>query len=191
MEEIEIYDKIRNRYSPRAFNKTVPDEAIILKLFEASRWAASSRNIQPWRFIYATRDQVETWDKLFDCLTDSNQIWVKEAPLLILAFVKTIEPESQRKISKAEYCLGLAIGNLTAQANEMGINLRNMAGFSDEKARLNFNMPEHFLPVVMIAAGYPDNDSHLENEFKVPRGIERQRRKLDQLIYKGDWSIME
>ena len=50
--EVTINEIIANRWSPRAFDasKTVSRQQIIA-LLEAARWAPSSYNDQPWRFI--------------------------------------------------------------------------------------------------------------------------------------------
>jgi nitroreductase len=88
MENIEINSQIRNRWSPRNYSQQTISESDILKLFEAARWAASSRNSQPWRFIYANREDKITWPKLFECLTDFNKVWVAKAPVLVLALVQ-------------------------------------------------------------------------------------------------------
>lgn len=40
------------RWSPRAFTGETISEAALFSLFEAARWAPSSYNSQPWRFIY-------------------------------------------------------------------------------------------------------------------------------------------
>ena len=45
-----------HRWSPRAMSGRDVDEATLLSLFEAARWAPSSNNNQPWRFIYARRN---------------------------------------------------------------------------------------------------------------------------------------
>jgi len=80
MIEIRIAEKIRNRFSPRAYtDKRIEDETI-LTLLEATRWAASSGNSQPWRFIYARPDEPDKWNKLLECLTESNQEWVSKVP---------------------------------------------------------------------------------------------------------------
>ena len=52
----DILDVIRRRWSPRAFDQTrdvAPDD--LRRLFEAARWAPSSMNEQPWRFVVANR----------------------------------------------------------------------------------------------------------------------------------------
>ena len=41
------------RWSPRSFESREVDPADLRRLFEAARWAPSSSNEQPWRFIVA------------------------------------------------------------------------------------------------------------------------------------------
>ena len=52
----EINPLILNRWSPRSMTGEELDEDTIMSLFEAARWAPSSYNNQPWRFIYAKRN---------------------------------------------------------------------------------------------------------------------------------------
>jgi nitroreductase len=47
---------ILNRWSPRSMAGEELDEDTIMSLFEAARWAPSSYNNQPWRFIYANEE---------------------------------------------------------------------------------------------------------------------------------------
>ena len=75
---------ILHRWSPRAYaDKDVPVEDL-KKGFEAARWAASSFNEQPWRFLVGRRGDV-TYQKIFDSLVPFNQSWAKSAPVLILS----------------------------------------------------------------------------------------------------------
>ncbi|HQW50879.1 MAG TPA: nitroreductase family protein [Tepidiformaceae bacterium] len=89
-----MLDLIRERWSPRAFDATrevTMDD--LWRLFEAARWAPSSRNEQPWRFVVAHRQQSPaTYQALFAALGASNQAWAGTAPVLILAAVQlTVE----------------------------------------------------------------------------------------------------
>ena len=45
-----------NRWSPRAMSGEEISDEDLMRLFEAARWAPSSYNGQPWRFIYAKRN---------------------------------------------------------------------------------------------------------------------------------------
>ena len=67
---------ILNRWSPRSMTSEELDEDTIMSLFEAARWAPSSYNNQPWRFIYAKRNTTH-WDKLFNLLAEPNKVGQK------------------------------------------------------------------------------------------------------------------
>jgi nitroreductase len=190
MSKISIQPLVEKRYSPRAYDSKKLSIETIESLFEAARWAASSRNSQPWRFICATPDQNETWQKLFNCLIPFNQEWVKDAPLLVMALVQKIDPEQNSERKHVAYDLGLAMGNLTVQAEHLGIHLRNMGGFSADKAIANFKIPEMYEPIVMFAAGFLGDEKLLDDHLAVPKGDDRSRKPLDQLIFNGDWSKM-
>ncbi|MBN2263610.1 MAG: nitroreductase family protein [Prolixibacteraceae bacterium] len=191
MNKISIQPIVEKRYSPRAYDSKQLSIETIESLFEAARWAASSRNSQPWRFIYATPDQNETWDKLFDCLIPFNQEWVKSAPFLMLALVQKIDPERNVERKNVAYDLGLAMGNFTMQASHLGIYLRNMGGFSVQKAIDHFNIPEMFEPVIMVTAGYLGNEENLPDHLVVPKGNQRSRKSIDSIIFDGNWDKMK
>jgi len=68
--EHEIHPLLLNRWSPRSF-KTTPIDNQIFSMLEAAKWAASARNEQPWRFIYASKtSNPDGWNKLFECLAE-------------------------------------------------------------------------------------------------------------------------
>ncbi len=190
-ENIKIDEKIQARYSPRAYSPKNISKSEIDTLFEATRWAASSRNEQPWRFIYATPDNAEHWDKLFDCLIDFNKEWVKTAPFLMMVLAQKTNPEKNTERKHVAYDIGLAMGNFTYQASAMGLYLRNMGGFSDEKARENFNIPEIYEPIVMVAVGYLGKESDLEKHLTVPKANDRDRKTHDAIIYEGNWNKLK
>ena len=56
-----------DRWSPRAMSGELISDEELMGLFEAARWAPSSRNNQPWRFLYARRD-TDQWHR-------SNLLW--------------------------------------------------------------------------------------------------------------------
>lgn len=72
--EYPIEEVFLKRWSPRAFNPKyeIPTETL-LSLLEAARWAPSSNNKQPWRFMYAKRDS-QAFHALCKCLTGFNNV---------------------------------------------------------------------------------------------------------------------
>ena len=88
----EVLAIIRERWSPRAFDTTRPlplDD--LWRLFEAARWAPSSRNEQPWRFVVTHREHSpEAYLLLLSSLGANNQSWAISAPALILTAVQLV-----------------------------------------------------------------------------------------------------
>ena len=76
------------RWSTRAFDGSPIDERDLLTMLEAARWAPSSFNRQPWRFIYARRNTPH-WDQFLGFLNEFNQSWAKNASAIIVVISKT------------------------------------------------------------------------------------------------------
>jgi nitroreductase len=66
--EAPLLETIQKRRSSRAYADRAIEMEKIRSLFEAARWAPSSVNEQPWVYIYATRNQKELWETLFQTL---------------------------------------------------------------------------------------------------------------------------
>jgi nitroreductase len=86
-----IDELIAKRWSPRSFdgNRPVEDEKV-LALMEAARWAPSCFNEQPWRYIICNKHKNEVaWQFALSCLVEKNQLWAKNAPILMTACANT------------------------------------------------------------------------------------------------------
>lgn len=171
-----ILDLIKNRRSSRAFSRQPIGSEKINSLFEATRWAPSSTNEQPWLYIYATQDQPELWNKLFNCLHESNKIWAKDASLLILSLARKNFSRYSGANAHAMYDLGGANSFLTLQAVELGLQVRQMAGFSHQKTVEEINIPVDTYEVgVFIAVGYPGDPQTLPENLKLRELAPRER----------------
>jgi len=72
---------------PRSMTDEELKDEELMSRFEAARWAPSSGNGQPWRFIYVKRN-TEDWTNLFDLLVDFNKSWAKDVAILIVVVSK-------------------------------------------------------------------------------------------------------
>ena len=82
-----ISELISKRWSVRSFaDKTISEETLD-HLFEATSWAASSMNEQPWKFLYAHKGTAG-FDKMANCLMGGNKVWAENGAVLILALAK-------------------------------------------------------------------------------------------------------
>src|ERR671927_1519907 len=82
-----INDIIARRWSARAFSTRAVEKSKLLSILEAARWAPSSRNEQPWRYIVFTNDNSEKINKAQSVLKEIND-YAKRAPILICAITK-------------------------------------------------------------------------------------------------------
>ncbi len=186
---VTIQEIIAKRWSPRAFDatKSVSHEQIIA-LLEATRWAPSSYNDQPWRFIVCDKTSNPTaWQTAFDCLAPSNQTWVKHASLLLLGCANTILDVNQQANRFAQYDTGAAAENLVLQAASMGLAAHQMGGFNSDLAREKFNIPTQYTPMAMLVVGYEGDANNLPDDLKTRELAERKRKPLGDLFFAGTW----
>lgn len=174
------------RWSPRAFADRAVNAADLHKVFEAARWAASSYNEQPWRFLVGSRGS-SAYQKIFDSLGAFNQAWAAKAPVLILGVAKTTFSHNNAPNRVALYDLGAATSYLTLQAAALGLGTHQMAGFDPEAARKAFGIPEEYTPGAVIALGYQGEPAALANDQLIAHEIEpRARKPLSELVY-SEW----
>lgn len=170
-----VSELIRNRKSIRSFAAKAIEKEKINSLFEATRWAPSSTNEQPWIYIYATIDQVELWNKLFEAINQGNKIWAKDAPLIILSLARRNFSRFPGANAYAMYDLGAANSFLALQAVEIGLQVRQMAGFHEDIARKNLNIPDDYEIGVFMAVGYPGDPDILPENLKLREQAPRER----------------
>lgn len=171
------------RWSPRSFADRDVAPADLHKVFEAARWAASSFNEQPWRFLVGVRGS-EAYTKVFNSLVEFNQAWAKSAPVLILGAAKTRFSHNDTPNRVAFYDLGAAASYLTLQAAALGISTHQMAGFDPDAARKAFGIPEVYELGAVIALGYLGEPAALPNEqMKTQETAPRTRKPLKEFVF--------
>jgi nitroreductase len=188
--EYEIYALLKQRYSPRIFDDKELSDNDLNRLFEAVRWAASSSNLQPWRFIYARKGS-DGFKKITDCLSDFNQKWAPEAPVLMLTAYKE-KKENGDENFHALHDLGLSLGNMTVQAQYMGIALHHMAGVDWKKAQEVFEVPEGYHITTAIALGYYGGSlDSLSEDLQEQETADRERILQDEFAFEDAWNPSE
>lgn len=179
----EINSLIINRWSPRSFMPEEISDKELFTLFEAARWAPSSSNSQPWRFIYAKRNS-KNWDALFELLVEFNKQWCADASsLVVIVSRKNFEHNGQPSVTH-QFDTGSAWENLAIQAVSQGLITHAMAGFDYEKARKNLEVPEDYDVVAMIAIGKRGPKEKLSPELQA-REIPNTRKPLSEIVMEG------
>ena len=179
-----------SRWSPRSFSDREVSRADLEKVFEAARWAASSSNEQPWRYLVGTRNS-STHNKIRSTLVGFNQAWAGAAPVLILGLASTKFAHNGNPNGYALYDLGAATAYLTLEAAALGLVAHQMGGYDQEAARKALEIPEDYALGSVIALGYQGEPAALANEQLVAREIApRQRKPLKDFVLTS-WGAAE
>jgi nitroreductase len=187
MTDYPIEDILRRRWSPRAFSDRMVEEEKLRNLFEAARWAASSFNEQPWYFIVATKQNIEQYTILLDCLVEKNQQWARLAPVLMVSVAKLSFEKTGKPNRHAFHDVGLAMGNLIVQATAMDLFVHQMAGIVSEKAREAYGIPDSYEPVAGVALGYPADVDVLPEPFREQELAPRRRKPIESFVFQRAW----
>lgn len=160
-------------------------ESELMSLFEAARWAPSSYNGQPWRFIYAKRN-TESWNRLFDLMVDFNKTWAKNAAVLVVIISrKNFEHNEQPSVTH-QFDAGAAWENLALQAQIQGLVTHGMQGFDYERARTELGIPAAYDILAMVAIGKPGKKEILPPELQ-EREAPSDRKPLNEIIMEGSF----
>jgi nitroreductase len=181
-----IEPRFVNRWSPRAMSGEALSDTQLMTLFEAARWAPSSYNNQPWRFLYAKRDTPH-WQRFFDLLIAGNQRWAKNAAVLVLiASITHLEFNGSPSVTYAFDC-GAAWENLALQATALGLVAHGMQGFDYDKARDVLQLPDDYSVQAMVAIGKPGRIEDLHERLQ-GREQPSDRKPLAELVFEGGFT---
>ena len=173
------------RWSPRSMTGEEITDYDLMALFEAARWAPSSYNNQPWRFIYTKRNS-DNWNRFYDLLVDGNKIWAKNAAVLVVLISRKNFEYNEKPSVTHELDAGAAWENLAIEATSRGLATHGMQGFDYERAKKELKIPDNFDVMAMIAIGKRGPKEDLpaglqENEFP------NDRKPLEEIIMEGEF----
>ena len=174
---------ILNRWSPRSMTGETLSDDDIMSLFEAARWAPSSYNNQPWRFIYAKRN-TKHWDRFINLLVEGNRIWAKNAALLVVVISRKNFEFSEKPAITHQFDAGSAWENLALEASSRGIVAHGMQGFDYKKAGVDLGIPPDFEVMAMIAIGKKASTEILAPELQEKEKL-TDRKSLKEIIMEG------
>jgi nitroreductase len=177
------------RWSPRAMSGEAIEDAALMGLFEAAKWAPSSYNNQPWRFLYAKR-QTPHWPVFFDLLITGNQNWAKNAAVLIVIVSKNTLDRDGSPAPTHSFDAGAAWENLALQATIRGFVAHGMQGFDYDKARQVLQVPVGYTVEAMVALGKPGKPEDLPERLRA-REVPSGRKTLAEIVFEGGFPPQE
>ena len=180
-----------DRWSPRALTGEPIPEATLMTLLEAARWAPSSFNSQPWRFIWARRD-TPAWGPLFETLHPINQSWAQRASALVMVVSRTqwVPPGKTEPAALGAHAFdtGAAWASLAFQAHLSGWQTHAIGGFDRDRARANLDVPADCAVHAVIAIGRRGDAAVLTDEQRA-REQPNARHPLSTLVAEGRYAF--
>ncbi len=180
--ENDVHEIFISRWSPRAMSGEEIDEATLKTLFEAARWSPSANNNQPWRFIYARRNTPH-WETFFNLLAEGNQIWAKNAAVLIVVISKTTF-DSGKPARTHSYDAGAAWVSLALQGSLKNLVVHGMQGFDYDRAKKELQVPDDYSVEAMIAVGRHGKKEDLP-DYQQEREFPSSRKSIAEIAMEG------
>lgn len=178
---------LAERRTRRAFDPgaEITDQELTV-LLEAARWAPSSFNTQPARFLVGRRD-TEVHKRIFARIKPGNQRWAGRAAALLIGTYLTESAEG-KPLRYAAYDLGQAVACLTVQASALGIQVCQMEGFDADGLHADLGLPEGLRVKVIVAVGRLGDPADLPEDLRNREAAPRRRHPLPSLLVPGGWS---
>lgn len=170
------------RWSPRAFTNKTIERSQLLTMMEAARWAPSSYNEQPWRFVVAMRGEA-AFDKMLSTMVDFNRSWAKDAAALILNVYKKNLTQGGKPNTAAALDLGQAIMSYCFEAENQGLHTHQIGGYDVAKADELFGCGEDYSSMVITAVGYLGNPNDLPEELFKVELQNRFRKPMEAIVF--------
>jgi len=183
--EYPINDLILNRWSPRAMSGETMSDEELMPLFEAAKWAPTSYNNQLTRFIYAKRD-TSYWDKFFNLLMEGNQLWCKNASVLVIIISRKVNYHNDSPQPTHSFEAGAAFENLCIEGETRKLVVHGMAGFDFTKAKEMLDLSDKWNVECMFAIGKPGKKEDLPEEMQKMEAPS-DRKPLKELVFEGEF----
>jgi nitroreductase len=175
-----------HRWSPRAFDGSDMSAKDLRTILDAGRWAPSSYNYQPWRFLYATRNDAENWQRFLDLHIPFNAIWAKDASVLLFILSETTMGAADKPSHSHSFDAGAAWAGIALQAHLLGYHAHGMVGIDMGKTRMELGVPDGFKIEAAVAIGRRGDPATLPEKLQ-PREIPSDRKPLDEIAYPGSF----
>jgi nitroreductase len=178
-----IHELLKKRWSPVSFSSRSIEDNKLKEILEASSYAPSSMNEQPWLFILVKREDKEVFNDVIGLLNEGNKIWAKNAYAFIISLSRMKHLYKERPNRYAFHDTGMAVSNMLLQAISLDIYIHQMGGFSVEKTKQYFRLAEDIEPVAIMALGYLGDGKELPEEVAKRDRSRRGRKNISEYAF--------
>jgi nitroreductase len=177
------------RWSPRAMSGEAIPPKDLLTILEAARWAPSAHNAQPWRFLYATRND-PWWAIFLKLLSAERRTWIKKAGALVIILASTHSEHDDDRTPTYSFDAGGACQNACLQATMLGLASHVVQVLDEDLVRETLDVPTEYSIQFGLVLGNPGKRSDLAPELQAKEGP-RLRRPLSDLAFVGGFSTLQ
>ncbi len=159
------------RSSPYDFADEPIPRSALESMIEAARWAPSSFNEQPWRFVYAVDS--EDRERFMEPLVEFNRDWAKNAAAIVYILAKRTFDKNGKPNRHAAFDAGAAWMSFALQATREGLATHAMGGFDEDQAKkvLGLEGSDPYDVLVAIAVGARGAPSDQPPSDRKPPGV--------------------
>ncbi len=194
-----FYKSIKKRRSIRNFKKKTFEINIIKNAILSAGTAPSGANLQPWHFViikdkktkkkiriaaekeekefYNYKAPKEWLDALKPLGTDSDKIFLEDAPYLIAIFEKKYSLSNKKKVKNyyVKESVGIATGILISCLHFSGLAMLTHTPSPMTFLNKILNRPKYEKPFVLLVVGYPEENT------KIPI-YAKNKKKLKEIV---------
>lgn len=166
---MDFHALIQERYSCRSFAPTPVEQEKLDKILEAARVAPTAKNLQPQRYLVVTEaEALAKMDEVTTCRFG--------APLvLVVCYDRNAAHETSYHYMSADMDCTISATHAMLAANAEGLETIWLLRFDPERCRERFELPEHIVPLCLLAIGYP-------SEKAVPSPRHAQRMSIEEMV---------
>ena len=189
-----LHPLLRERRSSRSFDAThALGESTLTSLLEAARWAPSAGNSQPWSFVVALRGD-PAHRRMMPLLSRGTASWAPAASALLLTLHRIGHDEDPGMTFSdyAAYDLGQAVASLTVQAQALGLQVHQFAGFDHAGMAAEFAVPPSWSVTTVLAIGQaPAHVDHAEGAdgSHTRESAPRERKELVEFVFSERYGV--
>jgi nitroreductase len=123
------------------------------------------------------------WETFFNLLAEGNQIWAKNAAVLIVVVSKKTFDNGKPSITHS-FDAGAAWMSLALMGSQKGLVIHGMQGFDYDKARQELGVPDDFTVEAMIAVGKKGRKEDLP-PYLQEREFPSSRKSVSEIAFEG------
>ncbi len=167
---MEFINLAQKRYSVRSYSDQPVDDAKLMEVLNAARFAPTACNYQPFSLIVIRDLAIRR-----QCATVYNRPWFLSAPVMIVACCD--HSQSWHRSDGKDYGeidVAIVMDHVTLAAADVGLGTCWIGNFDVSEARKVLKIPAEISVVALTPLGYPSGQ---------PLVASKSRKPLEQLVF--------